>query len=160
MLTGYVYVQVRVIYRLVEFSSGVDGPIPRHEYFFYVFEATPMALALIVLNVMHPGRYLTGEGSEFAKPLITKGDRRWWCCGKRRRTKVYQEGWETTPEREQEDDRYEELLPVTAGPGDQRSRYHHRYQHSASSLSDGIDAEERPGRYYLLPEEYAGRRDV
>jgi hypothetical protein len=47
-----------------------------------------MCLALTFLAVFHPGRFLRGPGSEFAKPIVTKGDRRWWCCGRRSRTRV------------------------------------------------------------------------
>ena len=81
-------ISVRIIFRLVEFSSGLYGPIPTHESYFYALEATPMCLALAFLAIFHPGRYLRGEGAEFAKPIVTKGDRRWWCCGRRKRTRV------------------------------------------------------------------------
>ena len=47
-----------------------------------------MFLALLSLAVIHPGRYLRGPESEFAKIIVTKGARRWWCCGRRRRTRV------------------------------------------------------------------------
>lgn len=80
---------MRIIFRLVEFSSGMYGPIPTHESYFYGLEATPMFLSISALAVIHPGRYLRGPGSEFAKPIVTKGDRRWWCCGRRKRTRVH-----------------------------------------------------------------------
>ena len=83
-----ILISIRIIFRLVEFSSGIYGPIPTHESYFYGLEATPMFLALFSLAVIHPGRYLRGPGSEFAKPIVTKGARRWWCCGRRRRTRV------------------------------------------------------------------------
>jgi hypothetical protein len=47
-----------------------------------------MFLALFSLAAIHPGRYLRGPSSEFAKPIVTKGARRWWCCGRRKRTRV------------------------------------------------------------------------
>lgn len=81
--------QIRIIFRLVEFSSGIYGPIPTNESYFYGLEATPMFLALFSLAVIHPGRYLRGPGSEFTKPIVTKGAKRWWCCGRRKRTRVH-----------------------------------------------------------------------
>ncbi|KFY22835.1 hypothetical protein V493_06293 [Pseudogymnoascus sp. VKM F-4281 (FW-2241)] len=81
-------ISTRIIFRLVEFSSGINGPIPTNESYFYGLEATPMFLCLFSLAVIHPGRYLRGPGSEFAKPVVTKGARRWWCCCRRRRTVV------------------------------------------------------------------------
>ncbi|KFZ10962.1 hypothetical protein V501_04960 [Pseudogymnoascus sp. VKM F-4519 (FW-2642)] len=83
-----ILISIRIIFRLVEFSSGLYGPIPTHESYFYALEATPMFLALFSLAAIHPGRYLRGPGSEFAKPIVTKGARRWWCCGRRKRTRV------------------------------------------------------------------------
>lgn len=59
------------------------------EHYFYILEAGPMVIALGLLAISHPGRYLRGEGSEFVKPLVTKGDRRWWCCGRRKRVRMY-----------------------------------------------------------------------
>jgi hypothetical protein len=72
----------------VEFSSGVEGYIPSHEGFFYALEATPMILATGMFAIIHPGRSLTEPESEFAKLIVKKGNRRWWCCGRRSRTKI------------------------------------------------------------------------
>jgi hypothetical protein len=47
-----------------------------------------MALAIGIFTVIHPGRTFTGSGSEFTKLIIQKGKRRWWCCGRRARTKL------------------------------------------------------------------------
>ena len=79
------FITIRIIFRLIEFSSGVLSYIPTHETFLYVFEALPMALALWLLNAIHPGRYLVGIDSEF--PPKEKGKESWWwkwcccCCG-------------------------------------------------------------------------------
>jgi hypothetical protein len=54
----------------VEFSAGIDpnsNPLPFHEWYFYVFDATPMLFALTLMNLVHPGRILVGTGSEFPK---------------------------------------------------------------------------------------------
>jgi len=67
LLATLVLITIRIIYRLVEFSQGVSSNLTNHEAYFYVLEATPMALALILLNVWHPGMYLVGPDSEFPK---------------------------------------------------------------------------------------------
>ena len=63
VLTLIVY---RNIYRLIEFSAGVDSTITLHEWYTYVFDSTPMLLALIVVNTYHPGRILRGPKSDFS----------------------------------------------------------------------------------------------
>ena len=76
------------MFRLVEFSSGINGPIPKNESYFYALEATPMVLAIGTFAVIHPGRTLIGPESEFSQLIVQKGDRRWWCCGRRARSKL------------------------------------------------------------------------
>ncbi|KAH6687225.1 RTA1 like protein-domain-containing protein [Plectosphaerella plurivora] len=65
-------ISIRITFRLVEFSSGINGPIPKNEAFFYTLEATPMVLAIGIFAVIHPGRTLTGPESEFS-PLDEAG---------------------------------------------------------------------------------------
>jgi len=81
-------ITTRIIFRLVEFTAGAEGPIPRNESFVYALEAFPMLLAITVFAVFHPGRSLVGPESEFSKMIVEKGKRRWWCCGRRTRTKI------------------------------------------------------------------------
>src|SRR5690348_5030997 len=50
-----------------------------------------MVLAIGTFAVIHPGRTLTGSESEFSRLIIEKGKRRWWCCGRRARTKLAQD---------------------------------------------------------------------
>jgi hypothetical protein len=59
--------QVRNIFRIGEFSGGnsSSNPAVAHEAYSYAFDAFPMMIALIVLAVVHPGRTLVGEDSEF-----------------------------------------------------------------------------------------------
>ena len=44
---------------------ALPPPIILHEYFFYVFDAAPMLLALILWNVFHPRGYLPGDSSRY-----------------------------------------------------------------------------------------------
>lgn len=45
---------VRSIVRVVEYVQGNDGYIMSHEAFLYVFDATVMWLAMIIMNWVHP----------------------------------------------------------------------------------------------------------
>jgi hypothetical protein len=62
-------IQIRVIYRLVEYSRGTDpsNPIPTHEAYFYCLESAPMWIAITIMNFTHPGHVLVGPDSEFPK---------------------------------------------------------------------------------------------
>lgn len=64
-----VLISVRIIYRLIEYSRGTNpsNPLPFHEAYTYALDGLPMFLAIFILNVMHPGRVLTGPDSEFPK---------------------------------------------------------------------------------------------
>ncbi|KAI1408706.1 RTA1 like protein-domain-containing protein [Hypoxylon sp. FL1857] len=60
-------ITVRIIFRLVEFSSGstdVSNPLLSNETYFYVLEAMPMLLAILAFNIIHPGSVLVGPESE------------------------------------------------------------------------------------------------
>ncbi|KUL89241.1 hypothetical protein ZTR_03691 [Talaromyces verruculosus] len=50
--------QVRLIYRLIEFSMGIGTYTWNHEWPLYVLEAVPMLLAMITLGWYHPARCL------------------------------------------------------------------------------------------------------
>ena len=63
----YVLIAVRIIFRLVEFSAGVDGPVPHTESYFFVFDALTILVALVLFCMCHPGRILVGPESEFKK---------------------------------------------------------------------------------------------
>jgi hypothetical protein len=56
---------VRNVYRLVEFATGSNSPTITHEWYAYVFDAVPMFIALAILNVFNPGKYLQGPRSDF-----------------------------------------------------------------------------------------------
>ena len=67
-----VLIFVRSIVRCVEYIEGFFGYIIEHEPFLYVFDATPMLLAVIAINWSHPGevaRYIRegGISSESAR---------------------------------------------------------------------------------------------
>ncbi|KAH8831940.1 RTA1 like protein-domain-containing protein [Flagelloscypha sp. PMI_526] len=59
--------KVRVIYRLCEYSGGFDSGLVTQEKWFYVLEAAPMWICLLLFNLIHPGYILVGPESEFPK---------------------------------------------------------------------------------------------
>ncbi|KAL3459286.1 RTA1 like protein-domain-containing protein [Aspergillus heterothallicus] len=62
-------ISVRIIFRLAQYARGTDtdNPALLYEWFEYVWDAAPMFLALVILNVVHPGRVLRGPESEFPR---------------------------------------------------------------------------------------------
>ncbi|KAJ5780210.1 hypothetical protein N7457_005370 [Penicillium paradoxum] len=71
-------ITVRIIYRLVEFSGGYSesNPIPYREWYMYVFDGIPMALAIVVWNVAPPGAVLQGPDAK----IPSTGIGRILCC--------------------------------------------------------------------------------
>ena len=68
--------QIRIVYRLIEFSRGTgsNNPIPYHEFYMYLLDALPMFLALLAMSIGHPGRTLVGPDSEF--PHLTRKEKK------------------------------------------------------------------------------------
>ncbi|KAL9598624.1 MAG: hypothetical protein Q9219_004369 [cf. Caloplaca sp. 3 TL-2023] len=60
-----ILITVRIIFRLVEYAQGLDTSIPNHEIYQYIFDSLPMLLALVIFNVIHPGRIMPGKESDF-----------------------------------------------------------------------------------------------
>ncbi|CAK7235066.1 hypothetical protein SBRCBS47491_009163 [Sporothrix bragantina] len=59
-------ISFRLFYRIAEFGGGVkpSNPVPFHEAYGYAMDALPMAICLLLLAVMHPGRLLTGPDAD------------------------------------------------------------------------------------------------
>ncbi|KAI2617841.1 RTA1 like protein-domain-containing protein [Hypoxylon sp. NC1633] len=60
-------ITIRIVFRLVEFSSGstgVSNPLLTNETYFYGLEGMPMLLAILAFNIVHPGLVLVGSESE------------------------------------------------------------------------------------------------
>ncbi|MCJ1339763.1 hypothetical protein MMC09_005054 [Bachmanniomyces sp. S44760] len=60
-------ITIRIIFRMCEYSSGVHGKLLSHEVYPFVLDALPMIVALVIFNVVHPGKTLVGPDSEFQK---------------------------------------------------------------------------------------------
>jgi len=70
MLSGLaissVLIYIRSMYRVVELADGWSGTIITTEWYFNVFDGAMIVLAIICLNVFHPGRLL-GPSTELSK---------------------------------------------------------------------------------------------
>jgi hypothetical protein len=77
LYASLIFITVRIIFRLAEFSAGtgMNNPLPYHEFYTYVFDALPMFFALVVWNISHPGRILQGPDS-----VMPSGQLRSFCC--------------------------------------------------------------------------------
>ncbi|KAG4431398.1 hypothetical protein IFR05_013109 [Cadophora sp. M221] len=72
IISKYIHSQInqfRILFRIIEFSAGAGTTLTHefrsHEWYAYVFDSAPMFIALVVLNIWHPGRVLVGKESEF-----------------------------------------------------------------------------------------------
>ncbi|KAJ5473118.1 hypothetical protein N7475_002684 [Penicillium sp. IBT 31633x] len=67
-------ITIRIIFRIGEYAQGTSAtnPVLTHEEYEYVFDAAPMFLALVALNIVHPGRILQGTDSTFPKRSQTE----------------------------------------------------------------------------------------
>ncbi|KAF2201684.1 hypothetical protein GQ43DRAFT_431400 [Delitschia confertaspora ATCC 74209] len=77
-------ITIRIIYRLAEFSAGLgtSNPLPSNEPVLYVLESTPMWLAILVWNIVHPGRFIHGEDAKMPPSWLS---RHLCCCCRKRR---------------------------------------------------------------------------
>lgn len=72
-------ITMRIIYRLVEFSGGMDpaaNRIPFEEKYALGLDAFPMVLAVLILAVVHPGHALKGPESEFPSRKERKAEKK------------------------------------------------------------------------------------
>ncbi|KAF5231600.1 hypothetical protein FAUST_9162 [Fusarium austroamericanum] len=69
MVVVLMLIMTRIVYRLVEFGPGVNAhnTLLIHEGYPLGLDATPILIALVLLNIMHPGFVLRGPESEFPK---------------------------------------------------------------------------------------------
>ena len=77
-------ITIRIIYRLAEFSGGLgaSNPLPSNEPVLYVLESTPMWLAILVWNIVHPGRFIHGEDAKMPRSWLSR--HLCYCCRKHR----------------------------------------------------------------------------
>lgn len=65
---------MRIIFRLCEYAQGFKSSIPTHEAYQYCLDSLPMLCALVILNVIHPGRIMPGKASDLPSRKERKGE--------------------------------------------------------------------------------------
>ena len=69
MLTS---MQMRIVFRLCEYSKGLTSRIPNHEAYQYCLDTLPMLLAFILFNIIHPGRIMKGTDANIPSRKVRK----------------------------------------------------------------------------------------
>ncbi|EEA28511.1 hypothetical protein TMatcc_003159 [Talaromyces marneffei ATCC 18224] len=64
LIAALILISLRIFFRLAEYSNGLQSTIPNHEAFQYCLDSLPMLLALIILNIVHPGAIMRGPMCE------------------------------------------------------------------------------------------------
>ncbi|KAL6245747.1 hypothetical protein RBB50_006900 [Rhinocladiella similis] len=57
-------ITLRIIFRLCEYSKGLNSTVPNHEVYQYTLDSLPMLFAYVLLSTIHPGRVMSGSDSE------------------------------------------------------------------------------------------------
>ena len=57
-------ITIRIIFRLIEYANGYESGIPVHEAYQYILDSTPMLMALVLFNIVHPGRIMPGKEAD------------------------------------------------------------------------------------------------
>ncbi|KAF1936138.1 hypothetical protein EJ02DRAFT_459765 [Clathrospora elynae] len=76
---GLLLITIRIIYRLAEFSGGIDAnhnKLPFTEGYALGLDAVPMMLALLLLAIVHPGIVLKGPESKFPSKKERKAEKK------------------------------------------------------------------------------------
>lgn len=79
LYTSLVLITIRIIFRLVEFSAGLDpkkNPLPFEENYALGLDAVPMLLAILILAIYHPGLALKGPESVFPPRKERRAERK------------------------------------------------------------------------------------
>lgn len=53
-----VFIFIRTVYRTIEFVGGWDGKVNTTQWYFNVFDGAMITLAMLTLNIFHPGIFL------------------------------------------------------------------------------------------------------
>lgn len=87
-------------FRVAEFAPGINSSniLLTNEIFPFTLDALPMALALALLAIMHPGMVLTGPDSEF--PKLTRAEKKELKRQKKERKQARKQSRRTSSESE------------------------------------------------------------
>ncbi|KAK7690655.1 hypothetical protein QCA50_005754 [Cerrena zonata] len=62
---------IRGIYRIIELADGFDGRVIKTQIYFIIFDGAMVLVAMLTLNVFHPGRMLQPTQSPLPLEYIT-----------------------------------------------------------------------------------------
>ncbi|KAJ5156369.1 hypothetical protein N7492_009172 [Penicillium capsulatum] len=115
-------ITVRIIFRLAQYGQGYEAsnPILTHEWFEYVLDAAPMFLALLALNIIHPGRILQGEDAKFQK--LTRAEKK-----QRKIEKKMAKKEKNKKEWTESGDEPDDEVPLQSPTAQERTHYGGRY---------------------------------
>ncbi|KAJ1561650.1 hypothetical protein HK405_003266 [Cladochytrium tenue] len=69
LMVGSGCVMARSVFRVIEFGAGYDGSIATNEIYMYVFDTILMAVAMYILNFVHPGVALRPVKGAVTEPV-------------------------------------------------------------------------------------------
>ncbi|KAL3423501.1 hypothetical protein PVAG01_05248 [Phlyctema vagabunda] len=58
---------IRSVFRLVEFSQGLNGELMSKEWYLYVFDSSLMFIVMALFNIWHPSRIFNDKVMEAGK---------------------------------------------------------------------------------------------
>ncbi|KAG8890011.1 hypothetical protein FRB98_001446 [Tulasnella sp. 332] len=64
LIIATVLVYIRSIYRTAELLDGWGGPVITNQLLFDLLDGVPVFLAMVTLNIFHPGRLIPNDGPE------------------------------------------------------------------------------------------------
>ncbi|KAF2102283.1 hypothetical protein NA57DRAFT_64807 [Rhizodiscina lignyota] len=96
LYTVLTLITVRIIFRLIEYSSGLNSSIPNHEVFMYIFDTTPMWIAILLFNIMHPGRIMPGKESDLPSRKEYKAEKKAAKAAKKAGKSILSDGTSST----------------------------------------------------------------
>lgn len=136
--------QIRIIFRMVEYSNGVSStsPILRYEVYQYVLDLAPMFLAFLLLNIFHPGRVLTGPESEF--PRLSRAEKK--------KLKQERKAEKAARKADKKAGRRTELKPLQATPGEvsDADSFDSLRDQEEAGMQPAPQRGESPPRYYRV----------
>ena len=75
LMTASLFIFLRIIFRLAETAEGVFGYLMVHEAFFGALEFAPVIVALGILAIWHPGRWIPRNlSTQNSQEGTTKGE--------------------------------------------------------------------------------------
>ncbi|KAI1478997.1 hypothetical protein K445DRAFT_73746 [Daldinia sp. EC12] len=69
-----VLILIRSVFRVVEFTEGLNGFISQHEYFMYILDTLPVFLVVCSFCFFFPGSYLPSMGFRVPKQTVEVGE--------------------------------------------------------------------------------------